>query len=139
MMLNQTVQVNKRLKNELNPRHAEFTYDFPETVAEATEKYGEGLTLKLINDAITLAVQSPARKALEAADADLSPEQYSEIVANVMDGFKIELRRTRGPSTPKISAYQQMAQDLADPEKRDAIIAKFRSLGINLEMGGNEE
>ena len=138
-MISTTVQVNKRVKDEAEPRHAEFSYDYPESVQEALEKYGESLTLKLIHDSITLDVQGPARKVLEASPPGLSPEEYNKTVEDVMKNHQIVVKRTRGPAAPKMSAYQQMAQDLADPTKRDAIIERFRTLGINLDISANEE
>lgn len=132
-MISTTVQVNKKLKDELEPRHAEFLYDYPESVNEALTQYGEEVTLRLIKDSITLILQAPARKVLEDAPKG-STESYSSLVAEKMLGQRIEFKRNaRGVSSPKISAYQQVLQDLQDPAKKDAVIAKFRELGINLE------
>jgi hypothetical protein len=132
-MISQTVQVNKTPKGEITPRHAEFSYEFPESTSEALEKYGEALTLRMVHDAMTLIIQGPARKALEAAPSGLSNEEYSELVGKKMEGFQVNVKRPRGTSGPKLSAYQQTINDLADPTKRDKIVAMFRSLGLNLE------
>jgi hypothetical protein len=136
-MISQVVQVNKRLPNESEARHAEFSYEFPSTTQEALEKYGETLTLRLIHDSITLMLQAPARKLLEVADSGLTSEEYSEYVSGHMKDHRIEVKRSRGAAAPKISPYESVARDLADPSKRDAIIEKFRSLGINLDVNGS--
>ena len=134
-MASQLVQVNKRVKDESEPRHAEFNWDYPDSVAESVERFGEALTLKLIHDSITLDIQAPARKVLEALPEG---EDYSAKVAEIMATHTIQIKRSRGPAAPRISPYDQIVKDLTDPEKREALIEKFRSLGINLEMDGTQ-
>jgi hypothetical protein len=125
------VNVSKRLKDEQDKRTAHFPYNFPESIAEAVEVYGEAATLGLLHDAITLAVQAPARKILEAAPPS---EDYSPLVAKQMEGFKVHIKRSRGPSASKVSGFQEVMDKLGDPDQREMIIEKFRSLGINLEL-----
>jgi hypothetical protein len=127
------VNVKKKLKTEPEPRKAHFSFNFPETTQETVETYGEDLALKLIRDSITSLVQAPARKVLEAMPLG-TEEEYTQAVSKHMEGFKIEIKRRRGASAPKVSAYQQVAHDLADPTKRDELIARFRALGITLDL-----
>lgn len=129
-----TVKVNKRLHGGTEQRHAEFPFEFPSSVAEALEHYGETLTLKLIHDAITSLVQAPARKALEGASMGLSTEEYSHHVTEAMRTFKVEMRRARRSTQSKESIYQTVAEELANPEKSAELLEKFRRLGINLEL-----
>jgi hypothetical protein len=125
------VNVSKRLKDEQDKRTAHFPYNFPESIAEAVEVYGESATLGLLHDAITLAVQAPARKILEAAPPS---EEYSTLVAKQMQGFKVHMKRSRGPSAPKVNALEEVLNQLGDPEQRDMIIERFRKLGINIDL-----
>jgi hypothetical protein len=130
------VNVKKRLKTENEPRKATFTFTFPESVQEAIEMYGEETSLKLLHEAITLDVQAPARKVLEASPSGLSSEEYSSIVMDHMKDWKIEAKRTRGTTGPRISAFQSIVNDLSNPEKAQELIEKFRSLGIELNPNG---
>lgn len=131
------VTVKKRLKEEAEPRKAVFPYSFPASVAEATEVYGEDTTLKLIHEAVTLDVQAPARKVLEASPAGLSQDEYSNLVSNQMASWKIEMKRSRGAASPKVSALQTIINGLSNPETAPALIEKFRSLGIELNINGS--
>jgi hypothetical protein len=133
------VTVKKHLKDEPESRKATFPFSFPTSVAEATQEYGEDTTLKLIHEAITLDVQAPARKVLESSEAGLTEEEYSRIVGEKMSTWKIEMKRTRGASGPRVSALQTILNGLSNPETAPALIEKFRSLGIELNMNGELE
>jgi hypothetical protein len=131
------VSVKKRVKEETDPRKATFPFSFPTSTQEAIEVYGEDTTLKLIHEAVTLDVQAPARKVLEASPPGLSEEEYSKLVSDQMVNWKIEMKRTRGAASPKVSALQSIINDLSNPETAPELIEKFRALGIELNINGS--
>lgn len=90
-------------------------YNFPETVAEAAEMYGDEIALNHLTGSVRVALQGFVRSRMEAGDP---PEE----IQNKVNAWKPS-QRTQGKS------QEEKARDFLsklDPETRAALLADFK-------------
>jgi hypothetical protein len=98
-MTTKEITVKTGSKEKGNLRQGTFHYSIPDTLEEARTTYGDALVHSQFVSALVLSIQSPARKLLETATDDMSPEQVSTHIANGMSQWKLGEKRPRTKKT----------------------------------------
>lgn len=108
-----TIKVKSKVGEET--KVVEVSYDFPESVGAAVEKYGEEQVQSLLHGAITLKLQALVRQKID------TDEDVQAAVNNWQPGV-------RGPVTKK-SAFERATAALSNltPEQLAELAAKLKA------------
>lgn len=102
----------------------EFELDFPDTVADAVEKYGEETVLLGLKKSVIIFLQAYARRSVTKEENPLTPEQ----VADSIPGLKVTFteREVSDPVEKALALFGKLT-----PEKRAALLASLGEMVTN--------